>query len=167
MSIGAPPVGVPPSMSTPGSLTSLMTGLVALQATLPDHPLLDGTEPLRLYRWRPANPDLPALWNWMVPSTSEMHDTASIQDTFTIVTRIGMRYRDTDERMADIEAYCDAYRALVDPSFWNAQTTPPVTAAYATWAIRTSCQLFSEEFGSFLAVGVEFTQSFWLRRHLR
>jgi hypothetical protein len=167
MSIGAPPQGSPQAMLTPGSLTSLMDGLTTLQATVKDHPLLAGfDEPLNLYRWQPNAIELPGLWNWMLPSTSEIKDLASMRDHVNISTRIGTRMTDVGDRMNFLEAAADAYRAVIDPSFWDGQTTPPALKGYATWALRTSMQTFSADVGGVPVIGFEFIQNFQLVRRI-
>lgn len=169
MSIGAPPTGTPQAMTSPGSLTSLLDGLVALQAALPTHPLMANQEyTLTPYRWQPNVADFPAIWNWLLPSTSEMRDLSRVRDSVNISTRIGISFADAEDRMPYVEACADAYRALVDVSFWNGSSPPPRTAnpAYATWAIRTAMQTFSAEIGGVPCIGIEFIQNFWLDRRI-
>jgi len=150
-----------------GGLTPLMDGLVSLQACMNELPALDDMQPLALYRWRPSSPDSPCLYNWLLPSTTQQKDTSRIRDTVVISTRIGQTYTDTEERMSGVEQYADAYRALVDVNFWDGQRIPPPIAGGATWAMRTSMQSFSEDFGSVTLMGIEFLQAFWLDRHNR
>jgi hypothetical protein len=167
MSVGAPPTGSPQAMTTPGSLTSLMNGLVALQATLPNAPALAGVPyALSLSRWRPNQADLPGLWNWILPSSSEMRDLSRIRDTVNISTQIGIAFSDVEDRMGFVESVADAYRGLVDAQFWNGSTQPPATKGYTTWAARTQMQSFSSDIGGVPVVGIEFIQSFYLDRRL-
>jgi hypothetical protein len=167
MSVGAPPVGTPPNMATPGSLTALIDGLVALQATVPAHPLLAGfQDTLTCVPFRPDQADPPVLYNWILPSSSEMKDLSRVRDVINVSTRIGIRFTDVADRMAFVLAAADAYRAIVDPSFWDGQRVPPATAGYATWLMRTTMQSFSETIGSTPLVGIEFISTAWLDRHV-
>lgn len=147
-------------MPTPGSLTSLMTGLVAAQAAVPDHPLLADLEPLSCYRWRPDAPDAPALWNWLDDSTSGQMDTMRRRDSYIISTKIGIAPMDDDDRMAALEVYTDAYRAVVDPLYRNEVRTPPALGGTVKWAERSAMRMFAEEFGGVTLIGIAFVQRF-------
>lgn len=149
-------------MQTPGSITSLMDQLAALQANLVTEPSLASLEALHPYRWRPDTPDAPAIYNLLLPSTTQQMDTARIRDVFVVATRIGTTYVDIDSKMLSVEAYADAYRALVDVNFWDGQRMPPPLRGAATWAMRRSMQSFYEDFGGVTLTGFEFIQEFSL-----
>jgi hypothetical protein len=167
VSIGAPPAS-PPAIGVPGSLKSLMDGLVAVQATLPQAPAIaDLPEFLALYRWKPNSGDLPALYNWLLPSTNEMRDTARVRDSIFISTRIVTAYADSEDQMAFVEAAADAYRALIDPTFWNGSAPPLGFKTYATWGIRTSMNSVSDQLGEVPCFGIEIVQNFWLDHRIR
>lgn len=153
--------------ASPGSITSLMDSLTALQVLLPTQVIVEGSEPLHLYRWRPNTPDAPALYNILLPSTSEIRDLSRIRDTFRVATRIGVTLTDYDQLMGDVEMYVDAYRALVDANYWDGSQTPQPLRNSATWAIRSSIQSMGDDFGSVTLLGFEVTQEFWLDRHIR
>lgn len=141
-----------------------MAGLVAVQQQVPGHPLLAGLEPLTCYRWRPPAPDPPALWNWLVDSTSQQLDTMRRRDVFVVETRIGDGVRDADDQMDALERYVDAYRAVVDPLYRNEVRQPPPLAGSVKWAERQSMRMFGEEFGGVTLVGIAFIQRFEVDR---
>jgi hypothetical protein len=155
-------------MTTPGSIVSLMDALVAVQEQVPTE--IEGfPEILSCYRWKPDQGDLPALYNWLLPSTSEMKDLSRIRDAIGISTRIVVGAQDTlEDKMPFVEAVADAYRAVLDAASWNGMRTPANGLGSATtWAIRASMQSCVDTLGTVPVTGIEFTQIFWLDRHLR
>lgn len=168
MSIGPASTVSPPAMTTPGSLTSLLDALVAIQAQVPSE-VAGYPDVLTCYRWRPDQADLPALYNWLLPSTNEMKDLSRIRDVVSISTRIVVGSQDTlEDKMPYIEAAADAYRAILDAASWNGMRTPQNGfGTAATWALRSSMQSCVDTIGTVQATGVEFVQIFWLDRHLR
>jgi hypothetical protein len=158
----------PQRMTTPGSLTSLMNALVAIQAEVPGE--LEGfPELLTCYRWKPDQADLPALYNWLLPSTNEMRDLSRIRDSINITTRIVVGMQDTlEDKMPFVEAAADAYRAILDSNFWDGMRTPQSgMGAAVTWAARSSMQSCVDTLGTVQVTGIEITQAFWADRHIR
>jgi hypothetical protein len=89
-----------------------LEGQVALAARQAD-PL---DEP-RVYEWRPSSPpELPAIWNWIAPSTYEIIDTARGDDTVNIVVTIGVKPSDLAESMGQLVRLTDHFRAVTGPA---------------------------------------------------
>ena len=94
-----------------GSLSTLMDNLVALEQQVKAEP---GCNKIRVYRWQPNVPELPALWNALGPSPLEQKDSSTWRDTIQILVRLGIALTDTDEQMAKLERYTDAVRDVID-----------------------------------------------------
>lgn len=149
-----------PPIQTPGSLRSLMDALCMVQHALGSRPEVDGLDPLDYHRWKPGQSDSPMLYNVLLPSPPpQQMDTARIRDNFVIATRIGGFYTDADTDWATLEVYVDAYRALVDPNYWNGFTIVPPMGGKVTWAYRSSMQTFADSIGGSQVGGIEFTQT--------
>lgn len=138
------------------TLKGVMDALFALEQTVHDD--------LKVYRWRPrAKPELPALWNW-APQTAdfEQRDQAQHRDVFRISAYIGIHHSDSDEEMAALETYGDAFRAVVDPDF---NRNEPLDGA-VVWAKRSGQVPVLDEFPNQSVLCLELPMEFWVHRML-
>lgn len=73
---------------------------------------------LRVYMWRPRQPDLPCIWNWLPNSTFEQRDLGRHRDNLSIHAYISIRHSDEQEEMDRLMLYTDAFRDTVDPALF-------------------------------------------------
>ena len=118
---------------------------------------------VRTYRWRPVNPELPALYNWMAPSPFEWKDTHHGEDLLNLSAFIVVRRTDVSEHMALLEGYVDVFREVVDPALRQNQ---PLNGT-ATWVDRLTMQPVEVQFNDVPAIGFEFGITARMRRQVR
>jgi len=143
------------TLTPTGSLRELMDALVIVEQGIHDD--------LAVYRWQPLGiPELPALWNWMSPSTFEIRDQMRWRDTVTITVRIGLAHTDVDADMEMIEIYADAFRDAIDDALYNGRPL----GGTVTWAERAGMNMAAFEFNQIAVLGIEFPLNFRLDRHI-
>lgn len=92
-----------------GSIKVLMNELVALEKQVsPD---------LMSYRWQPNVAELPAIWNWVMPSPLEQKDQFRWRDEINIVAHVGIKHSDNETEMEALEEYADLFRDRIDQAF--------------------------------------------------
>lgn len=71
----------------------------------------------RVYEWRPSGvPELPAIWNWIMPGSDEIIDTARQDDIVIVRATVGVRPADLTESMGQLVRLTDVLREVVDPA---------------------------------------------------
>ena len=136
------------------SLSELMDELVALEQTI----VADGEPALRVYRWTPYSaPELPAVWNWLLPSPGGQVDVSGVrwEDTFNIAVRLGIRHTDVNEEMARLEKYADAFVEAIDLALSGNFRGTPVLGGTAQQAKRLDVRMADWPFNQVRVLGIE------------
>lgn len=94
-----------------GSFQVVMNNLVKLEELLDDS--------LRVYMWRPRQPDLPCIWNWLPSATFEQKDLGRHRDILALHTYISIRHSDAQEEMDKLMGYVDSFRELIDQELFG------------------------------------------------
>lgn len=160
---------IAPPIATPGSLFSLMNGIVLLEQAINDgidtYNSDNGAtwDTLRVYRWRPRKIEVPAIYNW-IPAEApfEQRDLARWRDTITINVRVALDFSDTIEDMGALEFYADMFRYVVDGAL--DQNRPLSGASYV--ALRRGMRLVSDNFDQIDYLCAEFLIEAWLDRRV-
>lgn len=140
------------TLTPTGSLAQLIKELVEIEKTVHDD--------LRVYDWQPIEPELPAIFNWLAPSTFEIRDQMRWRDGVVIIARVAVDHNDDDmHRLVD---YADAFRDVIDDALYNFH---PV-GGKAIWAERTGMNMAQFEFNAVTALGIEFPLLFRLDRRI-
>lgn len=145
---------MPATLTPTGSLAELIKELVLLEKTV--HP------DLRVYDWQPVDPELPAIFNWLAPSTFEIRDQMRWRDSVVIIARLAVDHSDEGEDMRSLVEYADAFRDVIDDALYNFH---PV-GGKAIWADRTGMNMAQFEFNAVTALGIEFPLQFRLDRRI-
>ena len=140
------------TLTPTGSLAALVKELADLERTV--HP------DLRVYEWRPIDPDLPAIFNWLAPSTFEIRDQMRWRDGVVIIASIAVNHSEQD--MEELVDYADAFRDVIDDALYNFHPT----GGKSIWAERTGMNMAQFEFNAVTAIGIEFPLLFRLDRRI-
>jgi hypothetical protein len=140
------------TLTPTGSLAALIQELVEIEKTVDPR--------LRVYDWQPIEPDLPAIFNWLAPSTFEIRDQMRWRDNVSIIVRIGVWHSDDD--MYQLVEFADAFRDVMDDAVYNFR---PV-GSKAIWAERNGMNMAQLEFNGAPALGIEFPMTFRLDRRI-
>lgn len=120
---------------------------------------------LRYYPWQPwGQLQLPAIWNWLLPSTWEVMDTARGRDSIVLITRVGVRHTTSTDEMDKLTTYADAFRDKVDPLLWAARRQPLEGTVFK--AKRNTMQMESLEIGGLQVLVVSFNMQFDVDRRI-
>lgn len=93
-----------------GSLQVIMNNLVDLERRVSE----SVNDELRVYMWRPRQPDLPCVWNWIAGAPFEQRDLGRHRDNLLINSYISIRHTDEQQEMDTLMRYVDAFRDVVD-----------------------------------------------------
>jgi hypothetical protein len=124
---------------------------------------------LTAYTWQPRTmPQLPAIWNWLLPSTTEVRDTARIRDTVNLLCRIGFDHsEDGDDQLETLAPVVDVFRQIVDPHLWTPRTADNVVLQGTAYkAQRTGWQMESLEMSGAPVLVVSFNMQFDVDRRV-
>lgn len=94
-----------------GSLQVVMNNLVELEKQV--------HEDLRVYMWRPRQPDLPCIWNWLPNASLEQRDLGRHRDNLTIWAYVSTRHTDVELEMDRLMEYVDAFRDVIDRALFT------------------------------------------------
>lgn len=108
---------------------------------------------LKVYRWRPAQLDAPALYHSIAPSPFAQRDDLRWRDTINVLVRIAVPYGSDASEMDQLEPYSDLWRQTMDPLLVT--RTKPLNGA-ATWAERTDMRSVEDTFNEVPYACVEF-----------
>lgn len=90
-----------------GQLAAFMDALVGLEESA-------DSEHLTVYRWRPVQIETPAVYNWILPSPSDIPATTVVVDTMNFAVRVVVDSSDIDEEELSAEGYFDVVRDTLD-----------------------------------------------------
>jgi hypothetical protein len=77
------------------------------------------------YRWFQSTMHLPAVWHWLMPSSTEDLDLCAVEDTARIVVSLATSpAADAGEDMLSVEVLADAYLPMLDGRRLNGSSTP-------------------------------------------
>jgi hypothetical protein len=141
-----------------GSLASFITALTTLEATI---------DPgvLRVYPWRPPTIEAPAIYNWVLPSQSDIPATQIVRDTMNLSVRVVMpSSADLTEELAAMVKYFDLVRDVIDADL--VQPAHSVLRGACHNARRTSSRTLTDVFNNIpymvleLVIAAEFRRGF-------
>ena len=115
---------------------------------------------LRVYRWRPRNPDVPCIWNWLVDGPLQQIDTTRQRDSFAISSFVVVRHTDAEDEMEKLETYTDAFREVVDTALYSKLPLG------AKWAMRQTTRFRAQRFNQVDYLSAEFPMVFQVDRHI-
>lgn len=139
-----------------GSLGTFMDALVGLEATVDPN--------LCVYRWRPTNVEVPAIYNWINPSPADIPAIGIVHDRLMISVRILVAASDLDEQTAAIETYYDEARDVIDADLIRPAESVLRAAAHETQ--RTTTRSVTDIFNDITYLGLELVLQVDLRRNL-
>lgn len=131
------------------AITAAQSAFAAEQAAVPF---------LRVYRWRPVVAELPAIYNWLAPTSAEGLDTHHDRETLRITTRIALQHADSDAQMALLERLSDEFRRIWDAACKQHQ---PFGAFKAR---RQSMGTVWDEFNESPVLCIEFVTEFQINK---
>jgi len=140
-----------------GSLTSFLDALTALEQTV-------DRGNLRVYRWRPAQIETPAVYNWLLPSPSEIPAAQIVTDTLNFAVRVVVPTSDIEQEASTVEAYFDKVRDTLDADLIEPSKSTLRTAAYRSK--RTTSRTLTDGFNEIpfmaleLVIQTEFRRAF-------
>lgn len=137
-----------------GDLAPVMDALVAVENTV--------HADLRVYRWRPLQVELPALFNLLGESPAAIRDQVTHRETVHVIARIAIRPTDADEEMARLETYIDAFRSVVDRALYRQDPL----AGTLRMAKRTGLNGTVDQFGQAPVLCADFPLEFQLDRRI-
>jgi hypothetical protein len=132
-----------------------MDALVELEETI-------SINNLTVDRWQPLKVNPPHIYNWLVPSPSDIPAVGIVHDRLVIAVRIVVKPRNPALQAADMENYFDLVRDTLDADL--IQPSQSVLRAAAHETKRTNTRAINPMFNEITYLGLEFTLQADLRR---
>lgn len=138
-------------MAERGSLKGVMDELVTLAGTI--HPTLN------VYRWWRPDMELPAVWHWLTPASTERRTDCDVRDVARVTVSIGVDPLVTvAEDMLEVEEYLDLARDVYDPVLYASRPFGQSNAR------RNGFQTVADELGKASILVLEIPVEVWLDR---